>query len=618
MNDKMNSTNQMKIMKTMHFLMLVCGMLMAGCSSTDDTGLITDPTGGNPYVPMQVNIATDSEDPLEMTVGETRDLAVTFSTPEMTVNPVWGYTVSDETPVIVKRSGDNTLSLTARNAGETTITFFCRVAGRDFNKNLNVSVMKGNSASDGIIRVLAIGNSFSQDAVEQYLYELGEVGGKEMIIGNMYIGGCDLDKHLNNIRNDAAAYAYRKVVGGKKTETSSMKISSALADERWDYVSLQQVSGKSGIYSTYGALGEIIDYVTANAPEAKIIWHSTWAYQNGSTHADFPNYDRDQMTMYEAIQSATRQVLNDYPQLKLLVPSGTAIQNARNTYLGDTFNRDGYHLETTYGRYTAACTWYEAIFGMDVRNNGYKPSTVDEDKAVIARAAAHAAVANPFMVDPMSDYQPQISNEDLKAPVYIDFGSGAAAASPWNAVMSYKEGTANEALRDVEGDFVKATVEVLGGFTADYAGVGGESGHSDIVADGISFPIDAWKDAIIVSGTKGKGNVGPAKVVVKGLNPEKKYRFTMLGVRYNGSRAARITEYTLVGATKSDAMSVNTGLKIGSGAFASFGEVPFEEYLAKVDNFAPAADGSVTVEVMGIDTGSAAEGHLSALVITPL
>ena len=39
------------------------------------------------------------------------------------------------------------------------------------------------------------GNSFSQDAVEQYLYELAEAAGYELIIGNMYIGGCDLDKH---------------------------------------------------------------------------------------------------------------------------------------------------------------------------------------------------------------------------------------------------------------------------------------------------------------------------------------------------------------------------------------------------------------------------------------
>lgn len=605
-------------MKNLHYLMLMLLMLVIGCSSDHAQEFEPVIDGGKPYQPLQVNIATDTTDPLELTVGESRDVAVTFSTPEMTLDPVWGYTVSDASPVRVKRSGDHTLSLTARSAGRTVITFKSRVNNKDFSKDLAINVVKGSSASDGIIRVLAIGNSFSQDAVEQYLYELAGAGGKEMIVGNMYIGGCDLQKHLNNINDDAAAYAYRKVENGTKTETKSMKISSALADEHWDYISVQQVSGKSGQYDTYTPLGDILTYIAAEAPDAKIIWHSTWAYQNGSDHADFPKYNSDQVTMYDAIMDATYKVMADYPQLKLLVPSGTAIQNARNTYMGDTFNRDGYHLEVTYGRYTAACTWFEALFGIDVRNNSYKPTTVSDDQAAIARASAHAAVQTPYSVTILPEFQPVVSNEDLKAPLYIDFGAGVAAAAPWNAVMSYKEGTRNEALKDTEGDFVKATVEVLGGFTADYKGVGGESGQAAMVADGITFPIDCWKDALLVSGTKGKGDAGPGKVRINGLNPAKKYKFTLLGVRYNGGRDARVTEYKLAGATTTTGQRVKTGLKIGSGAFASFGDVPMEEYVARFSDVAPAADGTVTIEVTGIDTGAAADGHISALVITPL
>ena len=44
-------------------------------------------------------------------------------------------------------------------------------------------------AQDSIVRVLAIGNSFSQDAVEQYLWELAQEAGVKMIIGNAYRGG---------------------------------------------------------------------------------------------------------------------------------------------------------------------------------------------------------------------------------------------------------------------------------------------------------------------------------------------------------------------------------------------------------------------------------------------
>src|SRR5690625_7172324 len=48
---------------------------------------------------------------------------------------------------------------------------------------------------DRVLRILAIGNSFSEDAIENYLHELAAEAGIKMIIGNMYIGGASLDLH---------------------------------------------------------------------------------------------------------------------------------------------------------------------------------------------------------------------------------------------------------------------------------------------------------------------------------------------------------------------------------------------------------------------------------------
>ena len=128
------------------------------------------------------------------------------------------------------------------------------------------------------VRVLAIGNSFSQDAVEQYLHELGEAEGYELIIGNLFIGGCSLERHVNNIRKDAAAYDYRKIgLDGKKVHHGNMSISKALADEKWDYVSLQQASSFSGIYETYETyLPELYEYVKERIDKrSKIVFHQT-------------------------------------------------------------------------------------------------------------------------------------------------------------------------------------------------------------------------------------------------------------------------------------------------------------------------------------------------------
>ena len=83
----------------------------------------------------------------------------------------------------------------------------------------------GVYAQQKTVRILAIGNSFSQDAVEQYLHELAEAEGISTIIGNMFIGGCSLERHVKNARDNAPAYAYRKIgTDGKKREKGKMSL----------------------------------------------------------------------------------------------------------------------------------------------------------------------------------------------------------------------------------------------------------------------------------------------------------------------------------------------------------------------------------------------------------
>src|SRR5690606_26763519 len=128
------------------------------------------------------------------------------------------------------------------------------------------------------LRILAIGNSFSQDAVEQYLHELAEAAKKPIVIGNMYIGGAPLSLHWENARTGKAAYSYRKIdVDGMKSTEDGVSILSVLADEAWDYVSLQQASPLSGQFNSYvaplSALHQYIDSATAGS--VKHIWHQT-------------------------------------------------------------------------------------------------------------------------------------------------------------------------------------------------------------------------------------------------------------------------------------------------------------------------------------------------------
>ncbi|MFD1769766.1 DUF4886 domain-containing protein [Sphingobacterium suaedae] len=255
-------------------------------------------------------------------------------------------------------------------------------------------------SSDSVLKILAIGNSFSEDGIENYLYELASVSGKKIIIGNMYIGGAPLSLHVKNARANAASYSYRKIdISGKKVVTNQTSVAQALSDENWDYISFQQASPLSGQYQTIvESLPELVTYVRGKVGALpQFVYHQTWAYQQDATHEGFKNYNSDQLTMYKAIVNASKQVAA-LGYFAHIIPAGTAVQNARSSSLGDTFTRDGYHLQLDYGRFTAACTWYEMLFGQDVRKNTYKPSAVSEIQAEIAKAAAHKAVKKPYKI----------------------------------------------------------------------------------------------------------------------------------------------------------------------------------------------------------------------------
>ena len=272
------------------------------------------------------------------------------------------------------------------------------------------------------LRILAIGNSFSRDAVEQYLHELAAAEGDTAIVGNLYIGGCSIERHVNNSRADKHDYVYRKVgADGVTVERTNVSLLDGLTDEPWDYISMQQASPYSGQFETYEAnLPELVKYVKKHGPKkAKLALHQTWAYQNGTYHTGFKNYGRNQDTMYCAIVDANNCAAR-LCHIKTIVPSGTAIQNARTSFIGDNMTRDGYHLDLTVGRYTAACAWYEKLFGRDVTKNTYAPKGMNADLARVARAAAHAAVAEPSNVTDLSGIEAStVLYKDAAVPVEI-------------------------------------------------------------------------------------------------------------------------------------------------------------------------------------------------------
>lgn len=249
------------------------------------------------------------------------------------------------------------------------------------------------------LKILAIGNSFSQDA-HRWLYQIAQDAGYEdIVVANLYWGGCSLWQHWQNAQNDYAGYEYQKNTTGDIEYIANVSIRTAVTDEEWDFITLQQVSGDSGRADTYNSdLTNLIDYVKryARNSSVKLGWHMTWAYQSDSNHEDFGKYGKDQMTMYNGIINAIQTKILTNNNFSFVIPAGTAVQNLRTSFLGDTLTRDGYHMSYQLGRYVVGLTWIYEIceqMGLDLPTHvTYTPSKTEVPPEYLP--AIHEAVGN--------------------------------------------------------------------------------------------------------------------------------------------------------------------------------------------------------------------------------
>ncbi len=303
-------------------------------------------------------------------------------------------------------AADDKLIFTVKTDDGKTITKTIDAVGKELSFSTTQKNSLGVTLNDAVtieksIKILAIGNSFSVDAM-QYLHGiLTDAGYTDIALGNIYKGSCTLETHASYFADNTAGYTYYKNTTGEWVTTSSYAPHNAFTDEDWDYISMQQASGMSGIASSYDPyLANLINIVTENCPNAELVWHMTWAYQGNSTHSSFPNYDSDQMTMYNAILNTVQsRIVTDNNFVKI-IPNGTAIQNMRTSYVGDTLTRDGYHLSYNIGRYLAALTFAKTLTGCALENITYTPSEYTYSDTLLAamKEAANNAIAKPFEV----------------------------------------------------------------------------------------------------------------------------------------------------------------------------------------------------------------------------
>lgn len=254
------------------------------------------------------------------------------------------------------------------------------------------------------LKVLAIGNSFSNDTTH-FLEDVAKAEGFEtVLVGNLYISGCTLQTHAQNAAGNLPAYKFYMNYDGEWKTIEDCTLEYALKNQPWDIITMQQGSTWSGKPETFEPhLTNLIKYVNENKtnPNARLAWNMTWAYQTDFEKDMFAQYARNQDIMYNAIISTVKSTVQEHKEFSYIMPCGTAIQNARTSYVGDTLTRDGYHM-SELGRVITSYTWLatflnEPLTQINFTNVSDTLTLSDQDKAMILEAVNNA-IKTPFAV----------------------------------------------------------------------------------------------------------------------------------------------------------------------------------------------------------------------------
>lgn len=232
------------------------------------------------------------------------------------------------------------------------------------------------------MKILSIGNSFSQDA-QRYLHRLALHEGMQMKTVNLYIGGCSLRRHYLNMLDDCVAYDFQF-----NGESTGLKVSirQALVSDNWDYITLQQASHESAKPDTYTPYIEALAaYVRKYCPKAKLLIHQTWAYETGSVKLANQERFATDAEMFAAAEDAYNKAFK-LISADGLIPAGKAMLTAAQTGI-EKIHRDTYHASLGAGRYLLALCWFKYLTGKDITENSFNefdvPVTEEERKIVI-------------------------------------------------------------------------------------------------------------------------------------------------------------------------------------------------------------------------------------------
>jgi len=295
----------------------------------------------------------------------------------------------------------------------------------DLRASTQLEISNLQSSVKPKLKVLLIGSSHGMDTIMSFP-ALAYYGGVDIVCGNLYSGGNDIIDVANKIRTNTDFAQLSLHFGNtswiKQNEgvTGGRTVEVAITMYDWDIIILQRGAFQSNTWTTEQkeAMFYVIDYInskTLNNPE--IMFNSGFSLPiNTST-----NYTRQDQIDRSILINATAK-LAEKDLFFEVIPTNTAVQNARNTILKNygtrvdkDIARDETHLDAGIGTYVTGCVMFEKIikprFNISIRNMNLIPSrarvnglintvpaftVVTEDMARVAKLCAISAVKTPY------------------------------------------------------------------------------------------------------------------------------------------------------------------------------------------------------------------------------
>ncbi len=243
------------------------------------------------------------------------------------------------------------------------------------------------------MKILSIGNRMSSEA-HSFMPHLAKACAKELLLSNLCLENASVEDHYRNYIDENEVYFYETYLPGvtEMMRPDGIALHEAVEEEEWDVITIQQngiLSGSKESYIPY--YGEIAAYCRMMHPGAKILIVQPWAFDGACRLPEYRElYGADQSSMYEMISLCCKEIARD-EEADGIIPIGRAFQTVRQTHIGDRLTENGMYANDL-GRFTASCTMFEAITGINPVSIDYDMPDVPKPVSDLIKLCAHIAI----------------------------------------------------------------------------------------------------------------------------------------------------------------------------------------------------------------------------------